>query len=83
MAKAAKKSSLGGEQFFIRLARRKVENSHYPAYQLEKITVSGDEVIKREWLYQPDMLQSVLAHADEALDPESIVAMDPSLTEAI
>lgn len=74
MSKASKKSEPAS---FVRLVRVRVPNSHHAAYQIEKIVASGDKVLTRGLIGNPDTLEMILAKTSEALDPESAMHLEP------
>lgn len=64
-------------EHFIRLRRvTDIPNNHHVALQIEKITVVGDKVVKREPYGHPDIPEMVLAKVSEALNPESALCLD-------
>jgi hypothetical protein len=73
MATRQKKTKVDPEQYdvFIRIVRVKVPESLHAAYQLERITVSGDKVTSRVLTGQPDTRVMTLSKGSEKLDPES------------
>ncbi len=62
---------------FIRLARVRVKDSRYPAYQIERVEIAGNRIVSREFMGHPDVLEMILAKSTEALDPESVMYLDP------
>lgn len=77
--KRSKKASVITETpaSFIRLARVHVPNSHHAAYQIEQVTLVGNTVTERKYLFHPDTLVMTLAKLSEAVDPESVVNCVP------
>ena len=59
--------------FYVRLIRLKQKNSPNKGYQIEKICVIKNEVVKTELLWKPNTLEQVMALSNEALDPEKVV----------